>query len=466
VQPAGLAGRRALVMGLGSFGGGLGAARYLGSLGARVQVTDLRSERELAGSLAKLASGFPGELIGATLGRHDEQDFRQADVVVANPAVRPDHPLLVVARSAGARVTSEIELVLEALDARIACVTGTQGKSSTCNTLTNLLLGAGMRATVGGNIGGSLLESLGRFAREDVVVLELSSYQLEALSEPGRLGARVEAVAITNVLADHLERHGDEAGYARAKARILELVAERGDALLPGDDPRFSAWGPGSGRRVDFHAAPPPRSGQGRLFHDGQHFLLDDEVLGRVADLALPGAFQRDNTCMALGLARLLGAPAAALARAIPTLRGLPHRLEDLGLCAGRRVHDNGVSTTPDSTIAALLSLAPGVTWIGGGRSKGLDWSGLGQLARERVRAAISFGEAAREIEHSMARHGVEAHATRTLEDAVRLAFERAPPGGVILFSPACSSFDDYVNFQARALAFRRALPAADGGAP
>jgi len=453
-------------MGLGSFGGGAGAARYLAASGARVLATDLRAEAELSASLEALR-GIDVEL---RLGRHEEADFAAADVVVANPAVRPDHPLLARARAAGARVTTEIELVLEALDARIACVTGTQGKSTTCHVLAQLLAATGTPTRAGGNLGGSLLSSLDEIGPEEVVVLELSSYQLEALRDPAGLGARVEAVAITNVLEDHLDRHGGVDGYARAKARILELVAGGGSAVLPRDDARFSAWRPARGRRLDFApgAGLDRPLGPDELTHDGRAFRLGDEALGRVADLHLSGGFQRDNVAIALGLARLLGAPPGGLAAALPRLAGLPHRLEDLGLRGGRRVRDNAVSTTPDSTLAALESLEPGLTWIAGGRSKGLAWTPLLPAARARVRQAIAFGEAAPEIVAALAAQGVRAHAVATVEDAVRLAWELAPAGTDVLFSPACASFDAFPNFLARARAFRAALPPLDpaGAAP
>src|SRR5262245_4502504 len=222
-------------MGLGSFGGGEGAARYLAELGARVLVTDRRSSDALAATLRRLE----GLAIELRLGEHRIADFEQAEVVVANPAVRPDDPLLAAARAAGARVTSEIELFLEAVPASVVAITGTQGKSSTCHLVHGLLASVGRRAHLGGNIGASLLPRLPDIHDDDVVVLELSSYQLEAL-EPDP-PARATAVAIVNVLQDHLERHGSIERYARAKLRILELLRADGVAVLPRWDPRFAA---------------------------------------------------------------------------------------------------------------------------------------------------------------------------------------------------------------------------------
>ncbi len=445
---AALAGQRVLVMGLGSFGGGAGAARYLAGLGARVVATDLRPPAGLHAALDAVA-GLGIELV---LGEHRRQDFEQADLVVVNPAVRPDHELLCVARAAGARLTSEIELFLEAVRARVVCITGTQGKSSTANALHALLSLCGRRVHLGGNIGGSLLPRLGEIEPGDPVVLELSSYQLESLAGE-RTAARAEAVAIVNVLEDHLERHGSAASYLAAKRRILELLRPGGWALLPAEDSRMASWSV-DGRRLSFSA-----EDTGRDLHLREGcFRLDDEVLGRVADLALPGGFQRSNMLVALGLARCVGVESERLASALPRVRGLEHRLQDLGLHRGRRVIDNAVSTTPDSTISALLDLPGGTVLVLGGRMKRLPLEGLCRVARERTSLCVAFGEAAPVLAAALRDHGVLVETAETVASAVERALELAPEGAAVLFSPACSSFDAYANFQERAADFRAAL--------
>lgn len=446
---SGLAGKRAVVMGLGSFGGGAGAARYLAGLGARVLVTDLRSASGLAAALDELA-GLELELV---LGQHRNQDFERAELVVVNPAVRPDHPLLAVARSAGARLTSEIELFLEAVRGRVVAITGTQGKSSTTNALFSLLSLCGERVYLGGNIGGSLLSKLSAIGPEDLVALELSSYQLEALVGDVT-AARVEAVAIVNILQDHLERHGSVEAYTAAKRRILGLLRPNGWALLPADDPVIAGW-PVAGRRLLFSTRD---TGEGLFIRDGW-FRLEGEFLGRTQDLALPGDFQRVNALVALGLARCLGVEARRLAEALPGVRGLEHRLQDLGLFRGRRVIDNAVSTTPDSTISALRALPPGTVLVLGGRLKRLPLRELCAVARERVDLAVVFGEAGATLAAALAGAGVRVETTRTVEEAVPRALELAPVGSSVLFSPACSSFDAYANFRERAAAFRASLP-------
>ena len=451
-----LAGRSVTVMGLGLFGGGAAVSRWLVAQGALVTVTDLRSESDLAPAVRALSDLD----LRWVLGEHREDDFARADLVVANPAVPPASPYLAAARSAGVPVTSEMALFLERCPARIAAVTGTQGKSSTCSTLAQLLEASGFRVHLGGNIGRSLLESTSAMRDDDVAVVEISSYQLEAL--PDRLGQpgsepRVEVVAVTNVLADHIERHGSVEAYAAAKRRILALAAaSRGTAVLSAEDPRLAGWREPGVRRLDVHAQ--RATGLGLDLADGS-FRMDGEILGTVADLRIPGGFQRENTLIALGMARVLGADPRRLAVAIGGIRALPHRLEDLGLRRGCRVWDNGVSTTPDSTVSALLSIDPGCTLLCGGKAKELALEELVATARTRVRRVVAFGAAAGRFGSAFRDGGIEASETRTVEEAVAVAFERMLPGEELLFSPAAASFDAYLNFRERAIAFRNFLP-------
>ena len=455
-----LAGRRVTVMGLGLFGGGVATTRALARAGARVTVTDRRGEAELCESLRALE----GLDLRRRLGGHAREDFEGAEVVVANPAVAPSNDWLAAARGAGAEVTSETELFLEACPTRAALVTGTQGKSTTCHVAASLLSSCGIRARLGGNIGHSLLGELGEMTPGDAVVLELSSYQLEALPADASLLARnVAAVGVTNVLADHLERHGSREAYEAAKRRILELAGPGARLVLPADDGRVRAWEVPAERTEWFRA-----SGPADLCVADGRFRRGGEELGRAADLALPGAFQLDNALCALGLARALGAEAVGLAAALGGVRGLAHRLEDLGVFAGHNVWDNGVSTTPDSTVSALEALsAPGVeggpvALLCGGRAKTLPLEPLAAAAAARTSRVVTFGESGPELARALSAGGAEAACAGDLAAAVREVFGRMEGGEALLFSPGCSSFDAFRNFAERAAAFRAALPGRD----
>jgi UDP-N-acetylmuramoylalanine--D-glutamate ligase len=454
---ASLRGKRATVMGLGLFGGGVETARFLAKRGLRVTVTDLRGERELAESIAQLS----GVDVRYALGGHRTEDFDSTELVVANPAVAPSSPFLAAARAAGVPVTSEMELFLEASPARTVLITGTQGKSSTCHALAGLLRAAGIPVALGGNIGHSLLAEVDHLRAADLAVVEISSYQLEALPPPRADGTqpasqRVAAVACTNVLADHLERHGSVESYEAAKRRILELAGPDAWVVLSGEDPRTSRWRPS--RRNVLRVWPTRASDEGLNLANGA-FRSGRVALGAVDELRLPGRFQRENTLAALGLAHALGAEPGRLAAAVGTLCGLEHRLEDLGLRGGHRVWDNGVSTTPDSTVAALRSLDAPLSLIAGGQAKNLPLDELAQEARARVRRVVTFGAARERLAGAFRDAGVAARACATLEEAVAQTFASLERGDEVLFSPACASFDAYRNFKDRAAAFRAALP-------
>jgi len=465
-------GVRVTVMGLGLYGGGAAVARAFARRGARVTVTDLRTADELAPALAELAP-TPG--LAFVLGEHRSEDFTQADLVVANPAVPPDAALLEVARGAGVPIGSEVALFLASCPAPVLAVTGTQGKSSVCNALAQLLEACGRRVHLGGNIGRPLIDKVETIGADDLVVLELSSYQLQALPHASMWGERRPRIAVacvTNVLADHLERHGNRAAYRDAKRRLLELTSPSSALVLPANDAQLktAAWRPTGVRRVELSDGEHPSARGLDILGEGTKavFRLDGEPLGRVGDLQLPGAFQRTNVLFALGAARLAGVPADLLARALPTLRGLPHRLEDVGLVRGHRVWDNGISTTPDSTTSVLDSLRPGFTLLCGGQDKGLPLDELARTAARTARRAIAFGAARENLASTLRAAGLETHVTPTLDDAVELAFGELGPGGIgpgrlepgeeLLFSPVCASFDAYPNVLARARAFRQAI--------
>lgn len=428
-----LEGRSAIVLGLGRFGGGSAAARWLATRGARVLGTDLRGPDELPEARAALAD-LDVELV---LGGHDGVPFETADLVVVNPAVPPTAPPVERARRGGALVTSEIELVLAAATCRLVGVTGTQGKSSTVSFVHQLLEAAGQVSVAGGNLGGSLLERLDALAPHDVAVLELSSYQLEGLGRPPIVRRPFEVIAVTNVLADHLERHGDRDGYAAAKARILELLAPDGLAVLPEGPGPTAAW---TAPRVErFDPAP----------GDGEWARAN----------GLP-PFQAPNLRAATAVARALVDDADRLdgARASAALAAPPHRCERLADLDGARVIDNGVSTTPDSTAAVLADLAGPVVLIAGGQLKDLDLAPLTEAARGRTRAALCFGSSAAVLARALGEAGVATEATTSVEEAVERATAALEPGATLLFSPAAASFDTHPNFRERALAFRRAL--------
>jgi len=463
--------RAALVMGLGRFGGGLGVVRWLFAKGYAVTVTDLASEAALADTLGELTDVERAALT-LRLGEHRTEDFVAADLVVVNPAVPPNAPHLVHARAAGARVTSEVELFLEHVPRAtpLALITGTQGKSSTANLLAGALAGAGLDVTLAGNIGRSLLGELaGRSATTPggPLVAELSSYQLEALPAEDTHLAQADVVVITNLLVDHLARHGTPEAYHRAKLRILDRCAPGGLALLPASLTEAALTPlltPAQAARIaggDLHierfqdtaatdTAPAYRIGPGT-------FQGPAGPLAALDDLRLPGDFQRHNALAALAAARALTPEVLDLTG----VRGLVHRNEPLGHFGphGTLVVDNGVSTTPDSTLAAIQALDGPVVLLAGGQPKNLPLDGLVRAGAPHLARVLTFGAAAEDFAQAFIQGGVASEVCSSVDEAVERAFAGLGPGETLLFSPAAASFDAYSNFAQRAAAFRAALP-------
>ena len=419
-QPRDWTGHRVTVMGLGRHGGGVGAARYLATRGANVTISDLADRDSLADSLAHLRE-LP--IAAVHLGGHQEADFRSADLVVVNPAVRPDHPALRLARDSGAVLSSEIELFLRACRAQVIGVTGSNGKSTTCSMLAAMLRAAGFRTWLGGNIGGSLLDDVDRIEVRDRVVLELSSFQLAHLSDDAPLPS---IGVVTSFSPNHLDWHGSLAEYRLAKLRLIARQAAGSWAVLP-DDAELAEWaalGPGRKCRPWPLASLPP--------------------------LPVAGEHNLRNAACAASAAELAGASRAAIHQALAGFRGLPHRMEFVAEVAGRKFYNDSKSTTPEATIAALEALAAAPIWLlAGGQPKGAPFDRLAGAVVARSRGAALFGAARDRISAAIRERSpaFDMIATEHLADALDWCWRRSAPGDVILLSPACASLDQFADF-------------------
>ena len=456
--PGDLEGLNVTVMGLGLFGGGAGAARFLVSRGARVTVTDLKDPGALKKSLA-LLEGLPLRLV---LGEHRREDFIAADLVVANPAVPPESPLLAKAAARGVPVESEINLTLKFLPTpHVVGVTGSNGKTTTAHLVHRMAAASGRRTWLGGNTGGSLLTDLDRIGPYDVVVLELSSFQLETTGAAG-LGPRVAVV--TNVTPNHLDRHGTFEAYAAAKKKIL--VAAEG-AVFNAEDPLTQEMMevPGPGKRILFSSRRPLDDG---FFIDSGWIVQArrgrTRKLAALGDVTLPGLFNKENLMAALAATGLVlcndDIPEAAV-RAGASFEGVPHRLERVDEIEGVRFVNDSIATTPESTIAALSALEGEIALIAGGYDKKIPFDGLARAVRDRVRALFLVGATAGKVEEAVRKAcggagGPRIIRAETVETAVEAAFKEARPGWTVLLSPACASYDQFANFEERGASFKK----------
>ena len=444
------AGARALVHGLGRFGGGLEATRRLRRLGCAVRVVD----RSDAADLREVADAFGDAQVDWRLGSEDLALLDDVDLVVTSPAV-PDHsPLLREARRRSLPTTQECELFLAAYPGKVVGVTGTNGKSSTATLLHRALAQAGVDALLGGNIGHSLLADEACWRADQVAVLELSSFQLERLAPQRTLHGAV----YTRVGKDHLDRHRTLPAYHAAKGRLAAAATEF--VVHAADDPVAASFSSRAARRGYYSLeAPGPASAglaggyvQVRADRGPARPLLHRDAL------RLLGDFQLENV-MASALAALwLGADARPVGLALATAQPLPYRLQLLHSVGGVHVFDNSVSTEVESTRQALLALRSQgrtVRWLGGGKSKDGDYGAVARAIEAHAASAHVFGAAAGPMTAAM-QDKLPTTGHERLEDALATAMAEARPGDAVLFSPAFASFDQYPNFRARAREFHR----------
>ena len=432
-------GLRVLVVGLGRFGGGVGVTRWLADQGAAVTVTDQVGAASLADSIAAL-----GDLsrIALHLGGHDTSDVLDAELVIINPAVaKAQSELFRTVEARGIPWTTELNLFCERCLASVIGVTGTYGKSTTCAMLTHVLQAAAAGGSVpftgvhlGGNIGRSLLPDLHRIRPTDIVVLEMSSAQLENLP---RIPWTPRLAVITNLHPHHLDRYERFSDYIDAKLNIIgavdrtrcvvagQLNAEAEKALLRkvgADDPRL----------VRIESSPVP------------------------FDLRVPGRHNQINASGVLAVCGKLGLSEDFVRAALRDFRGLPHRLEHVGTREGVTYCNDSKSTAPAATVQAVESLgSPIIVLIGGESKKDLALEGFAETLARRCRMMIGFGEAGPAFIDAIRQAGGTGVQDRTLvagtvEEAFRQAVRFAEPGDTVLLSPGAPSFDAYVNYTER----------------
>ena len=414
--------KRVLVMGLGLHGGGLGVTRFFCERGAAVTVTDLRSASELESSLAELTDLE----VRLVLGVHRDSDFKDADLIIRNPAVPADSRYLQIARTHGVPVDMEMGIFFDECDPkRIIGVTGTRGKSTTATFIHHLLREHGIKSALAGNIRRSAVALLSELSPDETVVLELSSWQLESL-EQHRVSPAVAVV--TNVLPDHLNRYPDMEAYAAAKTPIVRYQ-ESGDlAVLSRDNGLAAGFADVTGAEVAYFS--------------------ERDVIPGWEHAQIAGDHNRANLAAAIAATARFGIPESTIARAVESFEGVPYRLQPVGERDGVRYVNDTCATTPDATLAALATVGGPVVLIAGGSDKFLDFDTLGRQIHEmgdRVRTVILLpGEGTEKLRPVLPETLLRD--VSSMEEAVGLAAAEARAGDVVLLSPACASFGLFKN--------------------
>jgi len=449
-----------LVVGLGI--SGMGAARFAKDNGGIVTVTDIAEEDALATYLPEVRK------MGAKieLGRHNIETFESADLIIVSPGV--PHTILPIerAKEKGVTIMGELELASRYIREPIVAVSGTNGKTTTTRLLGHMLENSGFKVFVGGNIGNPLIDYVQRREAADIVVAEVSSFQLDTIDT-----FRPRVSVLLNITSDHLDRYPDFVSYVSSKGRIFKNQVEGDTAVINGSDPFIRLISKTlSTRTLPFYYLGDSNPKDREYALIGQ-FNGNDRPVIKIFTKETPQGFLDLSKINLLGRHNMENVAAASLAAlaaggnlegiqsALNSFKGLSHRLEYVGTINGVHFYDDSKGTNIDAVAKALEVFDRPVVLIMGGRDKGGDFKQLRELVEQHTRKLIVMGEAGDAIKSVLEDSCQDgAQTASTMEDAVRLAYLAAVPGDVVLLSPGCSSFDMFTSYAHRGEVFCKAV--------
>jgi len=458
-----LANKNILVVGLGRTG--LATARFLHQKGARVLVADTADETQLGDSVGTLRKMG----VALELGPHRVSSFQNADLIVVSPGVCHTIEPIAQAIARGVPLMSEVELASRFIKEPIVAVTGTNGKTTTTELLGQMLKNSGISVFVGGNIGNPLIEYAGSGQKMQVVVAEISSFQLDTIDS-----FRPNVSVLLNITADHLDRYPDFETYADSKIRVFRNQQADDVAVLNGSDPLIRAKTKEiKSQRLFFPAL--QANEQGAVLN-GKRIILNLDKLKRIqskihiphpasripeylniAKIRLRGRHNFENACAASLAALAAGATLKGIQKTLDHFKGLAHRLEQVATVNRVHYYNDSKATNVDGVLRALDSFSKPVLLLMGGRDKGSNFSVLQDRIRTHAKELIVMGEAAEAIRSALGRL-LPTKIVASMQEAVTTAFQDADPEDVVLFSPGCASFDWYKNYAERGDDFRRAV--------
>jgi UDP-N-acetylmuramoylalanine--D-glutamate ligase len=442
--------KRVLVVGLGK--SGVASALFLKSRGAQVTVSDSKPSDQLQEEIPLLLDHG----IVVETGGHGERTFRGQDLIVVSPGVPVDAQPLVQARALGETVIGEIELASRFFPGTIVAITGSNGKTTTTTLAGEIATAGGIRTLVGGNIGTPAVSLVAEASLESVVVLEVSSFQLETIQT-----FRPQIAVVLNITPDHLDRHRTFAAYVDAKARIFENQNPSDFSVLNADDPTCVELAQRTKAQVIWFSRKKEVS-RGAYVLDGRIMYRDprnqQEVM-LVSEIPLKGAHNVENVLAGVCIGRLLDCMSDCIREAVRNFKAVEHRIEYVATVRGVEYYNDSKATNVDATLKALESFPANIHLILGGKDKDSDYTQLNHLLKERVRQVYTIGAAAEKIE-SQVREAVKIVHAETLEKAVKQAAAAAQSGDVVLLAPACASFDQFRNYQHRGQIFKETVRA------
>jgi UDP-N-acetylmuramoylalanine--D-glutamate ligase len=440
--------KKVLVVGLARTG--IAVARFMRNEGAKVTAADLMT-REQLGQYAQKALAMG---ISLQLGPHGDETFSEFELIVVSPGVPHTIGPLEKARQAGVPVIGELELAAQYMSEPIVGISGTNGKTTTTSLVGEMLRASGLKVFVGGNIGNPLIDYVSSESRADVIVAEISSFQLDTMES-----FRPKVGVLLNVSEDHLDRYRDFQDYVHSKARLFENQHSTDVAVLNRADPVTSIVESAIRcRKLYFNIN--SHGGDGVELRGSEivcRLISRAPVTFSLAKYGAKGVHNHENAAAASLAALAAGASDSGIQRTLDTFKGLPHRLQHIRTVNSVRYYNDSKATNVGAVIRSVESFNSPVILIMGGRDKGGSYEGLIKVMQERVKKLIAMGEAREKISAALG-GAAESEGATDIEEAVGLAQQAATPGDVVLLSPACSSFDMFADYAERGEAFCRAV--------
>lgn len=445
------------VLVIGAARQGLALARFLASHGAFVTLNDGRPEQDLQASKDQLTD-LP---IIWVLGEHPMELLNGTDLVCVSGGVPLDIPLLVEAVNRNIPLSNDSQIFMEQVPSLVIGITGSAGKTTTTTLLGDIAQKATSKERkvwVGGNIGIPLINNVEEMSNTDLVILELSSFQLELMSISPNIAA------IVNITPNHLDRHGTLNAYTNAKANILKYQTSQDTAILNRDDPgSFGLRNLVKGNLVSFGFSSIPEKENGSYVENDSVWVTNQgksEEICKLDEITIPGKHNISNVLAASAISNVAGFNKEAIRAAILEFKGVPHRLQFVREWNGIRWINDSKATTPNGSMAAIESFAGPIVLLLGGKDKNLPWKNLLHLVNQKVDHVILFGDAAEKIhgyikDLKFQNRKFTLDKCNQLQEAVITASKIAEPGDIVLLSPGGTSYDEFKDFEERGEMFQ-----------
>ena len=438
-----LKGKKVLVAGFGKTGREV--CRFLLQQDAKVKVSEIKSWDKIDGITEWSKKGVEFET-----GGHNPKSFLEAELIIPSPGI-PFIPELKKAEEQGIPIFSEVELAFQFLKGKIVGITGSNGKSTVTTLTYRILKEAGLRSFLAGNIGTPLISFAEKSTKDDIYVTELSSFQLTHIKK-----FSCDLSLFLNITPDHINWHKSFENYFSAKKKLIFNQKKDGAAILNRDDKKV--WGlrnRGPDRVFGFSRKTRPVSGC--CLENGyiKIFTKKEEKLMKTSEIPLPGIHNQENVMAAALAGHILGVPLIKIKESVKKFTGLEHRLEIVRNIQGIDFYNDSKATNIDAALKSIQSFDRKIILILGGRDKGGDFVSLRKDIKKRVKKIILMGEAREKI-HKDLRGIVTEETADTMQEAVKLCFNSAEKGNVVLLAPACTSFDMFESFEHRGKVFKK----------